>query len=70
MVLILLQSYNHFVPLVSIHGHLETGSDTPGEIELAATFNDSEEEGQVTVTRKEGEKFFGAGNGHYMKENI
>ena len=55
---------------MSVHGHLETRSDTSSKVELAAAFNHSEEEGQVTITRQKGEQFFRACNGYNMEENI
>ena len=49
---------------------MEAGSNAPSEIKLAATLNDGEKEGQVSITREEGEHFFRTSDGYHMKKDI
>lgn len=62
--------WKYLVALVSVHGHLETGSDAAGKIKLAATFNYAEEESEVAIAGQEGEQLFWAGDGHNMEKDI
>ena len=58
------------VALVRVHGDLEAGGDAASKIKLAATFDHTEEEGEVAIAGQEGEQLFRAGDGYNMEEDI